>query len=72
MLHFPASTPQIPRIRTTAAREPSHYSYDASDKSKLAWQEDVEPDTGSRALSRYIGAEGERPVCSATVEDCPD
>jgi hypothetical protein len=37
-----------------------------------AWGGGLEPDTGSSAFSRYIGAEGERPVRSATVEDCPD
>ncbi len=74
-LHIPASTLRAPRIRRTAICELSCYCYDPSDNSNLPWQEDVEPDTGSSAFRRSrpdIGAEGERPVCSATVEDCPD
>jgi hypothetical protein len=71
-LHIPASTPLVPRIRRTATCELSYYCYDPSDNSNLPGEEDVDPDTGSSAFSQEIGAEGERRVCSATVEDCPD
>ena len=46
--------------------------YDKSDNLNLPWKEDVKPDIDRAPFGRYVGAEGERPVCYETVEDCPD